>query len=393
MPEGKSIQGRERLGKQNKIKEQTKQTTQHNRHLAEASCNPPPGGAHASRSSSKLLYCLRSQVTKNKVNEAAGLGGTDVAWRAAPPPGSSACVHCQSLRRGLPTAAFSRCRRAPDSRRLTTLLPDLWPRITQCASLLPARCRGKRAQRDDTSEVAPGVGGSRATLPAAMGREPGGRGRGGQLTKGLGFVLEKTTEKDQVRAPHPPPAHMHIQTEVPGAVLSVSELQKSPRRSVFCLIRQYTFHISFLKGLFLISKDPPPGKNTPCWRLLMPSSALEKGRDTVCASEVAVTTISGTFRNSLGFSPSAQPPTPAFHLTQPAPSLPITRASGFLDRKPAASILGNILPVFPAGPPWRLWVTVTERHLNIKYNYTVTKNQISSINPQNRRQLSNLTRA
>lgn len=59
---------------------------------------------------------------------------------------------------------------------------------------------------------------------------------------------------------------MHIQTEVPGAGFK----EVSAVFCLICLIRQYTFHISLLRGLFLIYKDPPPGKNAPCWRLLMP---------------------------------------------------------------------------------------------------------------------------
>lgn len=106
----------------------------------------------------------------------------------------------QSLRRGWPPAAFSRCRRAPGSRRLTTLLPDLWPRVTQCASLLPAPA-GECVLRETTSEAAPG-GEQGPHLPAAMG-ENQGKGQGRPANKGLGFVLEKTTEKDQVRAPRP----------------------------------------------------------------------------------------------------------------------------------------------------------------------------------------------
>lgn len=147
-----------------------------------------------------------------------------------------------------------------------------------CSSLLPARCRGMRAQRETTLLRRSRGGDSGATLPCGPGKRTRGKGgRGGQLTKGLGFVLEKTTEKDQVRVPSPSPQHTCI-CRPRGARTVFRVLPQSQKNRVvrvFCLIGQYTFHTNFLKGLFLnLQRTPSPGKHTPCWWLLIPPNAL-----------------------------------------------------------------------------------------------------------------------
>lgn len=147
-----------------------------------------------------FIGLLRSHITKEQnEHRRIGLGwGTDGgAWRAAPPSVSSTCLCIsQSLRRGLSTGSVS----AGVDERLTTdwlnAFPPrpLWPRITQCAqSLLPARCRGMRAQRETTllrcplalGAQEPGRGIRGPHFPVATGKEPGEkRGQGRPANKG-----------------------------------------------------------------------------------------------------------------------------------------------------------------------------------------------------------------
>lgn len=101
---------------------------------------------------------------------------------------------------------FSRCRRAPYNRQAEHL--SCQASLTQDHSLssvlqpsrLQACCRGMRAQRDDTSEVAPALGAEKpgwgaqgTTLPCGhWGKDQGKKGgRGGQLTRELWLCPEK----------------------------------------------------------------------------------------------------------------------------------------------------------------------------------------------------------
>lgn len=123
----------------------------------------------------------------------------------------------KSLRRGCRAGAFQQ---VP-----TSVLSRLAGHLSSQASLAqhlsigsvsaicpPARCRGMRAQRDDTSEVEPGSGNSGDhTFPWSQWKGPGGKmGQGWSANQGpLALSWKKTTEKDRVRAPKPPAPRQH----------------------------------------------------------------------------------------------------------------------------------------------------------------------------------------
>lgn len=114
----------------------------------------------------------------------------------SPPSVSSTCVCNQSVsEEGLSTGSIS----AGVDERLTTDWLDtfpprpLWPRITQCAqSLLPARCRGMRAQRETTllrwspalGAQEPGQGFRGHTSLWPWGKNQGKKGAGRPANKG-----------------------------------------------------------------------------------------------------------------------------------------------------------------------------------------------------------------
>lgn len=191
--------------------------------------------------------------------------------RAAPLGLYPACT--QSVSGGCQRQRSSGCPRALQPTGRAPLLPDLRPRIAQCAQSLRPPAAGERAQRETTllrwppalGAAEPGWGLRGHTSLWPWEENQGERGQGRPANKGLGFVLEKTTEKDQVRAPNPSP-DTHAYSDR-GARHTVSRVfpqsQKNPRCSrVFCLSRQYTFHIHFLKGLFLNVQEPAPQERT-----------------------------------------------------------------------------------------------------------------------------------
>lgn len=115
-----------------------------------------------------------------------------------------------------------------------------------------------------------------------------------------------------MRAPNSPtPTHMHIQNRGAQHCLQrvFQQSQKNPSCSrVFCLIRQYKFHINFLNGFLIYQEARLPRKeHTMLVAADVPPKSIIQRQSPSVNQKVAVTgQFQGRSVTALGFSSSAQ---------------------------------------------------------------------------------------